>query len=126
MLSGPGALPHGRNLPTTEKCTRSPAELPHILREHWTGAGGDFRTWRADVRKDASLLRRTTAIRTVLWIVLGVAAPQSLIAGIRTFFPSGSDAQIEQLTPGATLPMARITPVSQATYTTKTVMDFAA
>jgi hypothetical protein len=102
------------------------ADLPRRVRERAAALRTDLWQWGADVRTDPSLIWRTTPIRVLFWLAVGVCiilAVRGLAKGIMPAAASGPAAEREA-TKLATLYVACTNPDCLESYITKRPMDF--
>ena len=99
-------------------------DLPHRVRESLADWPTRFRQWRDDLRKDPSLLWRTTAVRILLWLALGTALLVGLRSGINALTPGVRGVHVEEPTPYATLYVACTNPACRHQFVSKQPMDF--
>lgn len=100
------------------------SDLPHRLRERVADLQSDLRRWRADLREDPSLLWRTTAVRVLLWLTVGVCALVGVWYLTTGLLPAGERGEPEQATHLATLYVACTNPFCYTSYITRQPMDF--
>jgi hypothetical protein len=102
------------------------ADLPDRVREQSEEVKATVRQWWSDVQTDPSLLWRTTIIRVLFWVILGICAFVVVRGLSRSLLPTAERASPEEAAPLATLYVACVNPSCLEAYTTQQPMDFSA
>ncbi len=107
-----------------EKHTPQLADLPDRIREQSEEAKANLRQWCNDAREDPSMLWRSTVLRVLFWLILGICA-LLLVRGLsRSLLPSEETMNTEQAAPLATLYVACVNPACLESYATQQAMNF--
>ncbi|MBU0617795.1 MAG: hypothetical protein KKI02_08770, partial [Planctomycetes bacterium] len=65
------------------------ADLPDRVREQSEEVKASFRQWWSDMQEDPSLLWRTTIVRVLFWVILGICAFLVVRGLSRSLLPAG-------------------------------------